>query len=65
LISKNRNTFRTGILSGDKDTYYPAFIWILQRIPELRRRAYLAKYLIAIEVPPEMMDDPGLTIVPL
>ncbi len=31
--------------------------WTLQRIPELRKRAYLAKYLLNIEVPPEIQSE--------
>ena len=41
------------------DIIYPILYWSLQRIPELRKRAYLAKYLLSIEVPPEMQTDDG------
>jgi intraflagellar transport protein 81 len=31
--------------------------WLLQRIPDLKKRAYLAKYLVKVDVPPEMLAD--------
>ena len=31
--------------------------WLLQRIPDLKKRAYLAKYLVKVEVPPEVQAD--------
>lgn len=32
-------------------------MWLLQRIPELQKRAYLAKYLVQVYVPPEFHSD--------
>ena len=37
--------------------------WILHRIPELRKRAYLAKFLVNIEVPGEMLNDEGIIYI--
>ena len=34
------------ILPGDKPVVYPILEWILQRVPDLKKRAYLAKYLM-------------------
>lgn len=31
--------------------------WLLKRIPDLKKRAYLAKYLVKVEVPPEIMAE--------
>jgi len=49
--------FRNGLAAGDKHIIHPIMFWLLQRIPELRKRAYLARYLLGIEVPPDMMGD--------
>lgn len=32
--------------------------WLLHRIPELKTRAYLARFLVKVEVPPEVAVDP-------
>ena len=34
--------------------------WLLQKIPDLKKRAYLAKYLVKIDVPPEVQADPDV-----
>eukprot|EP01112_Ceratiomyxa_fruticulosa_P010624 TRINITY_DN2819_c0_g1_i1.p1 TRINITY_DN2819_c0_g1~~TRINITY_DN2819_c0_g1_i1.p1 ORF type:complete len:260 (-),score=47.84 TRINITY_DN2819_c0_g1_i1:86-865(-) len=49
--------FKTGLTAGDKHIIHPILLWLLQRIPDLRKRAYLAKYLITIEVPTDMITD--------
>ncbi len=39
---------------------YPAMHWCLQRLPQLKKRAYLARYLMPVEVPVEFMQDQAL-----
>lgn len=51
------NAFRQGLLEGDKSTIYPLLQWLLERVPELKKRAYLARFLVRIEVPPEHLQD--------
>jgi intraflagellar transport protein 81 len=34
--------------------------WVLVRYPALTKRAYLAKYLMPSEIPPEVLADEGL-----
>lgn len=36
---------------------YPVLQWLLGRIPELRKRAYLARFLLSFEVPPDMQRE--------
>ena len=36
---------------------YPVLEWLLQRMPDLKKRAYLAKYLVKVDVPPELIID--------
>ena len=36
---------------------FPILAWLLQRVPELQKRAYLAKFLVKIDVPAEIMGD--------
>ncbi|XP_071450557.1 intraflagellar transport protein 81 homolog [Hetaerina americana] len=55
-IAKN---FRRQLLEGDKAVVCSILHWILEKpIGDLKRRAYLAKYLVKVEVPPEVLLDP-------
>ena len=40
---------------------YPVLEWLLQRLPDLKKRAYLAKYLVKIDVPHEVIVDPDVS----
>lgn len=51
------NAFRQGLLQGEKSTVYPLLHWLLERTPELKKRAYLARFLVKIEVPAEHLQD--------
>lgn len=51
------NAFRHGLLQGDKPTIYPLLQWLLEKLPELKKRAYLARYLMKIELPSEVFQD--------
>lgn len=45
------------LMSYDKDTLHDIIYWCLQKFEPLQKRAYLAKYLLPIDVPPEFMND--------
>ncbi|CAL1528609.1 unnamed protein product [Lymnaea stagnalis] len=49
--------FRAGIVQGEKPIIFPILEWLLQKVPELQKRAYLAKFLVKIDVPAEIMQD--------
>ena len=51
------NAFRQGLMQGDKPTIYPLLQWLLERLSELKKRAYLARFLGKIEVPSEFLQD--------
>lgn len=53
----NRSTFRAGLVQADKLVIYPILEWLLKRVPELQKRAYLARFLVKIDVPPEIMAE--------
>ncbi|GFO11516.1 intraflagellar transport protein 81-like protein [Plakobranchus ocellatus] len=53
----NMSEFRAGLVQGEKPIVFPILAWLLQRVPELRKRAYLAKFLVKIDVPAEIMGD--------
>ena len=52
--------FRHGLVEGQKHVIYPVMEWLLQRIDDLKTRAYLAKYLVKIEIPTEVAADSGV-----
>ncbi|KAK2491595.1 hypothetical protein MC885_021573 [Smutsia gigantea] len=51
------STFRQGLVIGSKPVIYPVLHWLLQRSNELKKRAYLAHFLIKLEVPSEFLQD--------
>ncbi|KAM8918422.1 intraflagellar transport protein 81 homolog isoform 4-T4 [Lycaon pictus] len=51
------STFRQGLVIGSKPVIYPVLHWLLQRTSELKKRAYLARFLIKLEVPSEFLQD--------
>ena len=55
--SESSNAFRQGLLQGDKPITYALLEWLLERIPDLKKRAYLARFLVKIDVPPEFQQD--------
>ena len=57
FIPATRSDFRQGIVQGDKLVIYPILAWLLQRIPDLKKRAYLARYLVKLDVPPDFMAE--------
>lgn len=52
-----RSSFRRGLVTGNKAVIHPLLQWLLQRVPELKKRAYLARYLMKVEVPAEFLQD--------
>ncbi|XP_040897999.1 intraflagellar transport protein 81 homolog isoform X2 [Toxotes jaculatrix] len=51
------STFRQGLVTGSKPVVHPILHWLLQRVPELKKRAYLARFLAKLEVPAEFLQD--------
>ncbi|XP_040052696.2 intraflagellar transport protein 81 homolog [Gasterosteus aculeatus] len=51
------SVFRQGLVAGRKPVVHPILHWLLQRLPELKKRAYLARFLVKIEVPAEFLQD--------
>lgn len=44
-------------MTGSKPVIHPILHWLLQRVPELKKRAYLARFLVKLEVPAEFLQD--------
>lgn len=48
---------KQALLHGDPRLIYPILSWMLQRLPDLQKRAYLARFLVNVEVPEHMFAD--------
>ncbi len=55
------NTFKEGLANGDKEMIYPILRHLLSKLPELRKRAYLARFLTGVEIPEDMFADPEVS----
>ncbi|NXI45696.1 IFT81 protein, partial [Galbula dea] len=51
------SAFRQGLVTGSKPVIHPLLYWLLQRTNELKKRAYLARFLVKLEVPAEFLQD--------
>ncbi|XP_015917332.1 intraflagellar transport protein 81 homolog isoform X2 [Parasteatoda tepidariorum] len=49
--------FRQGLVTGEKSVIYHILDWLFHRMPELKKRAYLAQYLMKVELPPDIEGD--------
>uniref|UniRef100_A0A7S3SKN9 IFT81 calponin homology domain-containing protein n=1 Tax=Strombidinopsis acuminata TaxID=141414 RepID=A0A7S3SKN9_9SPIT len=49
--------FQQGLTQGHKDTVHPILYWMLNNLEQLRKRAYLAKFCMNLEVPEEFLRD--------
>ncbi|XP_076030655.1 intraflagellar transport protein 81 homolog [Oratosquilla oratoria] len=54
---ENLGNFRRDLVFGESHVIYPILHWLLERMDELKKRAYLAKYLVKLEVPSEILGD--------
>lgn len=53
--------FRQGLVTGNKPVIHPILHWLLLRVPELKKRSYLARFLVKLEVPAEFLQDEIIT----
>eukprot|EP00931_Biecheleriopsis_adriatica_P033598 TRINITY_DN1949_c0_g1_i3.p1 TRINITY_DN1949_c0_g1~~TRINITY_DN1949_c0_g1_i3.p1 ORF type:complete len:675 (-),score=255.40 TRINITY_DN1949_c0_g1_i3:83-2107(-) len=49
--------FQQGLISGDKNTVHPILYWLLSNLDPLKKRAYLAKFCMNLEVPEEFLRE--------
>uniref|UniRef100_T1L1F1 IFT81 calponin homology domain-containing protein n=1 Tax=Tetranychus urticae TaxID=32264 RepID=T1L1F1_TETUR len=49
--------FRQNLISGERNTYTHIFNYLLSKLTELKQRAYLARFLVKIEVSPDVEGD--------
>lgn len=49
--------FQQGLSLGDKHTVHPILYWLLNNLDALKKRAYLAKFCMNLEVPEEFLRE--------
>ena len=52
-------------MQGDKKTIHPIVFFLLNKFPELQKRAYLAKFLLPVAIPEEYSADSEVKIATL
>lgn len=52
--------WENGLLNGDKKIIYPIYYFLLKNLNALKKRAYLAKFLVPLDIPEEFAGDPEL-----
>lgn len=51
-----------GLESNDKVAIYPILYWLLQSVPALKKKAYLAQFTLEVEVPVHLQQDETIYI---
>eukprot|EP00927_Polykrikos_kofoidii_P075473 TRINITY_DN7170_c0_g5_i1.p1 TRINITY_DN7170_c0_g5~~TRINITY_DN7170_c0_g5_i1.p1 ORF type:complete len:674 (+),score=208.82 TRINITY_DN7170_c0_g5_i1:74-2095(+) len=49
--------FQQGLQNGEKNTVHPILYWLLNNLEALKKRSYLAKFCMNLEVPEEFMRE--------
>ena len=49
-----------GLLNGDRKVIYPIYYFLLKNLTALKKRSYLAKFLVPLDIPEEFAGDPEL-----
>ena len=55
--SRSHEALGTALCRGDRAALFPVLTYVLSRLPTLKKRAYVAKYLLPVEVPPDATQD--------
>lgn len=50
--------WENGLLNGDRKVIYPIYYFLLKNHTALKKRAYLAKFLVPLDVTQEFAGDP-------
>lgn len=52
--------FQDTLMSGDVEVLHSIIFWTLQKFDHLKKRAYLSRYLLPVDISPDFMGDPRL-----
>ena len=62
-INLFRSDFRSALILGDRNLITHILSWLLHRLPALKKRAYLSKFLVKIELSPEVEGDHDVLVI--
>ena len=54
------SAFGAALAEGNKPATYPVLSFLLGRLPALKKRAYVARFLMPVEVPPALQHAEGV-----
>ena len=52
--------FQDSLMGGDMEVLHSIIYWTLQKFDHLKKRAYLSRYLLPVDVSPDFMGDPRI-----
>ncbi|XP_029159105.1 intraflagellar transport protein 81 homolog [Nylanderia fulva] len=56
-------TFRQGLVRGEVEIIHPILTWLLKHTDMVKKRAYLSRFLVKIEIPPEYLGDSEISLL--
>ncbi|XP_032684677.1 intraflagellar transport protein 81 homolog [Odontomachus brunneus] len=56
-------TFRQGLVRSDVEIIHPILMWLLTHINIVQKRAYLSRFLVKVEIPPEYLGDSEISLL--
>ncbi|KAM0736970.1 Intraflagellar transport protein 81-like protein [Formica fusca] len=56
-------TFRQGLVRGEIEIIHPILTWLLTHTDVVKKRAYLSRFLVKIEIPPEYLGDSEISLL--
>jgi len=59
-LPSNVERFKEALGAGDRGAIYPVMHYILSRLDPLKTRAYLARYLVSVDIPPAFLHDESI-----
>jgi hypothetical protein len=57
VCSRRSASFKEAFMGGSTAVIYPLLRYIVERVPDMKQRAYLARFLRPVDVPEEMFAD--------
>lgn len=63
FIDPGSDILRQNIMRGEKNTIHALLEWLLSNIDTLKQRAYLARFLMKIDVPSEILGDSDIAVL--
>ncbi|XP_012274186.1 intraflagellar transport protein 81 homolog [Orussus abietinus] len=61
--NKDPMSFRQGLIKGDTEIIHDILKWLLSNMELVRKRTYLSRFLVKIDVPFEYLEDPDISLL--